>query len=67
MVYPINNGPIKFTHMDNNEQNNPVEKTIKTNEKRNWVSPELNNWATDHLEFGAGPFSDGGGRTYFNG
>lgn len=53
-----------LAHMLTNNQVSTKENLIETKEKRKWISPELNNWATDYLEFGVGGLPDGGGQSY---
>lgn len=47
-----------------NSQNNSMDDSNLSHEKKNWVSPELEKWGTNHLEFGIGAGPDGGGFTY---
>lgn len=45
--------------MNNNHQVSPNENLIATQEKRNWISPDLIIWSADNLEAAVGPIGDG--------
>lgn len=48
---------------DNISEN--LEKTKNSQEKRNWVSPQLEDWKTEYLGLKAGfPMADGSFKTY---
>ncbi|MCZ2474612.1 hypothetical protein G9H61_04095 [Aquirufa ecclesiirivi] len=50
--------------MNNNEQNNPVEKSNSKVEKRVWISPELNDWESVNIGAYPGGSVDGGAQEY---
>lgn len=57
--------------MKNISKHNPKESTslaidsiINSNEKRNWVSPEISHWESENIENILGPGGDGGLQTY---
>ncbi|MFL0162575.1 hypothetical protein [Aquirufa salirivi] len=50
--------------MNNNEQNNPAEKSNSKVEKRVWISPELNVWASANIGAYPGGVADGGAQSY---
>ena len=50
--------------MNNNEQKKSVEKSISKAEKRNWVSPEINQWESVNIGLNYGGVVDGGSKSY---
>lgn len=50
--------------MKDSEDDHLDNKTIPTKEKKNWVSPEINIWESELLQFGVDIAIDGAGKTY---
>ncbi|CAM4114102.1 hypothetical protein EWU23_03565 [Cytophagaceae bacterium 50C-KIRBA] len=57
--------------MTKTSKNNPIESpslgvdsSTNFNEKRNWISPEINIWNSENIEAAGGAGGDGLGQTY---
>ena len=45
-------------------QSNNVDKLNSTDNRKIWISPQMDPWLTDQIEAGAGTFVDGGLKSY---